>query len=135
MPRTIALAVLTMLAACSAPPEQTPTVGAHDHRVATLVTFTPNGLSPGPEVHIPPMSTVVWRNQLDEPLDIDVVAASCPSCETVYGFVAGHEGAGCRSVGPGAVASLCFHQQGRFPFVGRAGHRELRGTIVVGAPR
>lgn len=99
-----------------------------------MVTVTGEALLPGTEVRIPTMSTVVWRNVAATPLTIDVESTTCASCETVVGFRSKAEaGAGCRSVAPGGVVSLCFHDPGSFPFVVHLADRDLRGTIVVGA--
>ncbi len=118
----------TLLAACGAAPEP----AGHVHRVTTTVTVTDDGLLPAATVTIPVFSTVVWRNRGTHPLAVKVEATACPSCDTVFGFVTGEDGARSVSLEPGAVATLCFHGQGSFPFVARVGDHEHRGVIEVG---
>lgn len=127
--RLLAAACAALLAACGSAPEPEPT---HTHRITTTVTVTDEALLPAAAVTIPAFSTVVWRNRTAQDLSIELEAAACPSCETVYGFVAGPNGARAATIGAGAVATLCFHSPGSFPFVARFGSREHRGTVEVG---
>lgn len=120
-----------LLAACAS---ETP-IQDHAHRITTTVTITDSELLPTPTVPIPAFSTVVWRNRSTQPAQIAVTAATCGSCETVMGFAPSEAGARSVAVAPGAVATLCFHQQGHFAFVAKTGASELQGTIVVGAAR
>ncbi len=77
----------------------------------------------------------MWRNGGGGPLQVDIDAAACGECETVLGFHPGEHGARSVAIAPGSVATICFHDQGVFPFVARLGGNGLRGTIRVGAPQ
>ena len=122
---------LLLLAACASEPP----IQDHTHRITTTVTITDTQLLPMPTVPIPVFSTVVWRNRSSQPVQIAVLAATCGKCETVMGFAPAEDGARSVAVAPGAVATLCFHQQGNFVFAAKSDANELQGTIVVGAAR
>lgn len=129
--RPVALPLLLAAVACdSAPPAVANTPHTHQH--TTMVTVTDSSVLPSPTVKIPLLSTVVWRNRATAPVQIEVIAASCGGCDTVLGFTPGTTGARTAAVSPGAIASLCFHYAGSYPFVARTGNTELRGSIEVG---
>ena len=118
------------LTACGGAPP--PADAPHSHLHTTMVTVTDQALLPSPTVRIPILSTVVCRNRSTAPLRVEVTSASCGGCDTVMGFTPGTTGARTADVAPGAIATLCFHQLGSFPFVAHTGSGELRGTIEVG---
>lgn len=120
---------LTLAAACGTGPEPK----GHVHRFSSTVTVTDDALLPHATVVIPAFSTVVWRNRATKEMAIELEAAACPSCDTVYGFTAGSNGARSATIAPGAIATLCFHAPGTFPFVARTNGKELRGAIEVGS--
>ena len=130
-PRSPFAVLLSLAASCSG----TPAPAVHEHTITTCVTVTDDALLPAPAVTIPAMSTVVWRNRSANELSIELDSASCPNCDTVFGFVPGEGGARSAKLAPGAVATLCFHALGTFPFVARTGGKEHRGSIEVGSPR
>lgn len=129
--RRSALPLAIALAACTSAPA-TPVDAPHTHQHTTMVTVTDQALLPSPTVKIPILSTVVWRNRSQAPLRVEVETASCGGCDTVMGFTPGTKGARTAEVAPGAIATLCFHQLGSFPFVAHTGANELRGCIEVG---
>lgn len=127
--RAFGLLGLAVAAACGAGPEPK----GHVHRFSTTVTVTDDALLPHATVTIPAFSTVVWRNRSAHEMSIELDAATCPSCDTVYGFTAGPSGARAATIAPGAIATLCFHAPGTFPFVARTNGKDLRGAIEVGS--
>lgn len=129
--RLVPFAALAWLAACAGSPPP----ANHSHTITTTVTVTNDALLPGASVAIPAMSTVVWRNRSTNDLEIRLDTVACPQCDTVFGFVPNETSAHSTTIRPGAVATLCFHSPGSFPFVARLGDKEHRGTIEVGAPR
>ncbi len=131
MPRIASSLPFLLLAACAS---EAP-IQDHTHRITTTVSITDTALMPGAVVPIPVFSTVVWRNRSTRPAEIAVTAATCGSCETVMGFTPADDGARSVAIEPGAVATLCFHQEGHFNFVAKTGAKELQGTIVVGPAR
>lgn len=122
------LALLLFSASCSSPP---PAVADHRHRTTTTLTITAAAVLPMATVTIPAWSSVVWRNRGDQPLEVSIRAAACPACETVMGFAAAADGARSIAIAPGAVASICFHDVGTFPFVATLGGVTHRGEIRV----
>ncbi len=50
------------------------------------------------------------------------------------GFAPDPDGARSVALAPGSVASICFHDEGSFPFVAKLGVGEQRGTITVVTP-
>lgn len=129
-PLPLFLVALAVGASCASAPDEPAAV--HSHRTTTTVTVTDAGLLPQPTVAIPVFSTVVWRNGGSQPLVVAIEAASCGDCETVLGFRAADHGARSVAIAPGSVASLCFHDAGRFAFTATVGATAHRGTIVVG---
>lgn len=123
-----ALLTTALLASCGAAPEP---IG-HVHRFTTMVTVTDQALLPAASVSIPAFSTVVFRNRSAHTMSIEIESAACPSCDTVLGFAAGANGARSTDIAPGAVATLCFHAPGTFPFLAHVGGTEHRGKIEVG---
>ena len=121
-----ALALLT--AACGTAPEP----AGHVHCFTTTITVTADALLPASTVSIPAMSTVVWRNKSPQDLTIEFQSMSCPGCDTVFAFAAGPNGARAATIAPGAVATMCFHEAGSYPFVVHAGGRDRTGAIEVG---
>ena len=103
----------------------------HVHRITTMVSISDADVLPGFDVVIPVQSTVVWRNQGQVPLRIDVQAVSCGKCETVLGFRTAAHGAQSVAIAPGSVATLCFHELGAFPYTAQLGGVTHRGTIAV----
>lgn len=131
MPKAATASFLLLLAACASPAP----IQDHTHRITTTVTITDAALLPAATVPIPVFSTVVWRNRSSAPAEIAVTAATCGTCETVMGFAPGDGGARSVAVAPGAVATLCFHQPGSYPFTASTGGQQLQGTIVVRGER
>lgn len=103
----------------------------HVHRITTTVSISDAAVLPHVDEIIPVLSTVVWRNQGQAPLRIDVQAVSCGKCETVLGFRTAAHGAQSVAIAPGAVATLCFHELGVFPYTAQIGGVTHRGTISV----
>ena len=132
LPSFATLSLVLTFAACGSSPEAA-IDAPHNHQHTTMVTVTDDAVLPSPAVKIPILSTVVWRNRGNAPMRIEVAAASCGGCDTVLGFTPVTKGARSADVAPGAIATLCFHQAGVFPFVAHVGSTELRGTIEVAA--
>lgn len=130
--RLLPLATFGWFAAACA---DTPPPANHSHTITTTVTVTNDGLLPGAAVTIPAMSTVVWRNRSTSDLVIELETVACPQCDTVFGFTPNADHAHSTTIHPGAIATLCFHSPGSFPFVARLGGTQHRGTVEVGAPR
>jgi hypothetical protein len=130
--RTAPLLAAAVAACAAAPP---PVAIAHQHRVATTVTVTDDAILPAARVVIPRMSSLVWRNAGSAPLEVSIAAATCGGCDTVFGFRPVAEGSRCTAIAPGAVAAICFHEDGTFPFTARSGGRERTGEVVVGGGR
>ncbi len=94
MPRPtspLSLVLAAALAGCAAAPP--PAGDPHGHTHTATVTVTDTGLLPQPLVAIPTFATIVWRNQAESPLTIEVTAASCHECDTVMGFATTESGA------------------------------------------
>lgn len=123
--------LLGLVAACSAAPE----ADGHRHRHTVTLTVAEQALLPAAEVAIPAFATVVWRNGGAVPIVVEVDAAACNACETVLGFTATEQGVRSVSIPPQGVATLCFHDAGRFPFLARGNGADQHGTIVVGGPQ
>ena len=122
------LAVLAIVASCASPE---PPRADHVHRFTTTVTVTDGAILPAADFTIPAFSSVVWRNRGSAPLEVTIQAASCGTCETVLGFQPQPQGVRSVAIQPGAVASICFHTVGKFPFAAKVGDREQRGAITV----
>lgn len=129
-PLPLFLVALALVASCAANPGSVD--GDHTHRVTTTVTVTDQAILPTANVEIPAFSSVVWRNRGSAPLEVAIEATSCGTCETVLGFAPAAHGVRSVAIAPGSVATICFHEVGRFPFVTRIGSDERRGEIVVG---
>lgn len=124
-----ALAALVLSACGSAPP------AGHQHLTAATVTVTETALEPSAEVRIPPFATVVFRNgRAQGAVDVQLARdlGTCRGCSTTLRFLAEDHAAVARDLPPGAFATICFHDVGRFPFVVRDGGSERRGTVIVG---
>lgn len=120
--------LLGIVAACSTAPE----VGGHRHRHTVTLTVAAQELLPAAELAIPTFATVVWRNGGAVPIVVEVDAAACNACETVLGFTATEHGVRSVSIPPQGVATLCFHDAGRFTFLARGNGADQHGMIVVG---
>ena len=132
MPRRLSPChLLLLLGGCHAPPVSPPNTLPHSHRGTTTLTVTAAAILPAPEVRIPVMSTLVWRNRTDRPLQIDIAAAACNQCDTVLGFSTAGSGARAINLPPGGVATLCFHEPGVFAYATRSGDSVHEGTIAV----
>lgn len=99
--------------------------------MTTTVSVGNRGVAPHADVHIPVLSTLVWRNLGDAPLTVEIELTTCGKCETVLGFSPGPNGAKSLPIAPGAVATICFHQVGTFPYTVRLGESEHRGSVTV----
>lgn len=130
-PLPLFLVGLALAASCATAPEQP--AALHSHRVTTTVTVTDQALLPQAAVTIPAFSTVVWRNRGSQPLVVAIAATSCGDCETVLGFAPADHGARSVAIAPGAIASLCFHDTGRFAFTATVGTTAHHGEVVVEA--
>lgn len=126
------LVALALVASCAATADHS---ADHTHRITTTVTVTDAAILPTAEVEIPVFSSVVWRNRGSAPLEVAIEATSCGTCETVLGFAPADHGVRSVAIAPGSVATICFHELGRFAFVTKIGGNERRGEIVVGGAR
>ena len=126
---------LVLLFGCTSTPGPQPTGLSHRHRITTTLTVTADSVLPASEIRIPVMSTLVWRNRTDLPLQIDIASAACNQCDTVLGFTKVGTGARAIALAPGGIATLCFHDAGVFAYTTQSGDRVLEGTIAVGAER
>jgi hypothetical protein len=137
MRRRLSLSVLplVLVLGCTSSPRPQPTGPSHRHRVTTTLTVTADTVLPADEVRIPVMSTLVWRNRTDQPLQIDIDAAACNQCDTVLGFAPAAAGARAVALAPNGIATLCFHDAGVFAYTTRSGDRVRRGTIRVEGER
>ena len=122
---------LFLLGGCASVPMESTPPPPHVHRITTTVSVTDDALLPHADVRIPNASTIVWRNRGSAPLHVDIDIVTCGGCETVMGFHGDPTGAHSTDVAPGAIATICFHQLGTFPFRARIGDHEHRGTITV----
>lgn len=120
--------LLVLAAACSA----APVVDGHRHRHTVTLTVGETAMLPAAEVAIPAFATVIWRNDGKVPIVVEVEAAACNACETVLGFAATEHGVRSVAIPPQGVATLCFHDAGRFSFLARGNGADQHGTIVVG---
>src|SRR5688572_5061485 len=75
-----------LLTACTTRPDAAPGTADHVHRITTTITLTDTAVLPSPTIHIPNLSTVVWRNRGTAPVQIEIAATTCGGCETVLGF-------------------------------------------------
>lgn len=127
--RRAALALALFGVACSAPGP-----ARDEHFAARTLTITADGILPAPAASLPVFGVLVFRNATAAPIEIRVQAPfpPCAQCSTVLGFQdeAGHGVA--RSVPAQGVASLCFHDAGRFPFVVKTAAGERTGSVAVG---
>lgn len=121
---------LALAAACSSGAPVA--AGLHQHATAVTVIVTEGGLLPAATVRIPEFATVVWRNDTKAPMQVDVEAASCGWCETVFGFTDVAGSARAVAVPAGGVATLCFHAPGTHAFLVDLGSVRLRGVVEVG---
>lgn len=122
---------LFLLGGCASAPTESAAPAPHVHRITTTVSVTDDALLPRADVRIPNASTIVWRNRGNTPLHVDIDIVTCGGCETVMGFHGDPTGAHSTDIAPGAIATICFHQLGTFPFRARIGGHEHRGTITV----
>ena len=138
MPRRLSpchLLLVLLPCGCHSPPAAPPNTLPHSHRGTTTLTVTAAAILPATEVRIPVMSTLVWRNRTDRPLQIDIAAAACNECDTVLGFTAAGSGARAINLPPGGIATLCFHDPGVFAYATRSGDSVRDGTIRVEGER
>ncbi|MCA8956149.1 MAG: hypothetical protein KDC87_08745 [Planctomycetes bacterium] len=110
---------------------------AHEHSAAETVTITDGQLLPAAEVSLPTFGTVVFRNARSEAVTIEVdrPLGVCSQCSTALGFVADGAQTVAKAIPAHGIASLCFHDAGRFGFVVRGAAGEQRGSIAVGGSR
>lgn len=120
--------LLGLAVACSS----APAADGHRHRHTVTLTVGEQALLPSAEVAIPAFATVVWRNGGTAPIVVEVDAAACNACETVLGFAATEQGVRSVRIPPQGVATLCFHDAGRFSFRALGNGGDQHGTIVVG---
>jgi hypothetical protein len=107
------------------------------HLRTVTLTVADAGIQPGPDVTIPRFATVVFRHGLsdrDATFEVSVDRPLEPSepCSTTLNFLATGARSQSAPIGARDIASLCFHDAGVFPYVIRAGAREMRGTVRVG---
>jgi hypothetical protein len=127
LPTLSVLAVAAIGAGCATPAHE-----PHEHTITTTITVTDDAVLPQAVVPIPVVSSLVWRNRGTAPLEVSIRMTTCGGCETVMGFRAVADGARAMEIAPGAIATICFHERGAFPFVARIGGAEYRGEIRVG---
>ncbi len=144
------LLVLTLLAlaACSATPMAEPPRGAadtaHAHLASAFVLLdgSTRGLGPSaslrmdqePFAKLHRGETLFFRNP--DPsrflqVRIDGDFRGCAQCVTVTGFACLEDGAQSRAIEPGGIATLCFHDAGRFEVQIRGGAADLGGVLEV----
>lgn len=129
MPRLSLLPQIFLLAACAAPTPATP------HVAAETVTITDTGLLPAPTVHVPRFGAVLFRNAAPSAtceVTVDRPLAPTRACSTTLGFADHGLRTRTEPLPPRGIASLCFHDEGTFPFAVVVGGRTFEGTIVVG---
>lgn len=123
------LATALLGAACTAPGP-----ARDEHFAARTLTITADGILPEPAASLPVFGVLVFRNTTAAPIEIRVAAPfpPCAQCSTVLGFEDDAGQGVARAVPAQGVASLCFHDAGRFQFVVRTAAGERSGAIVVG---
>lgn len=122
--------VLATFPACAVTP-----LGEAPHFSSQTVNITAHGLAPNAEVRIAAFGTVVFRNARESgAIEVDVARPFAPSaqCSTTLRFAASGDASVSQTIAPRELASICFHESGRFPFTVRAEGQELRGVVVVG---
>lgn len=127
MPRLSLLPLL--LAACAAPTPATP------HVAAETVTITENGLLPGPTIRVPRFGAVLFQNATKTAtceVTVDRPLAPTKACSTTLGFAEHGLRTRTEALPPRGIASLCFHDEGTFPFAVVVDGRSFDGAIVVG---
>ena len=65
---------------------------------------------------------------------VEIARPFAPSaqCSTTLRFAARGEASGSMPIAPREVASICFHQSGRFPFTVKSDDGAWNGVVVVG---
>jgi len=123
-------AVLAAFPACAVAP-----LGEAPHFSSQTVNITASGLAPNAEVHIAAFGTVVFRNARETgAIEVDIARPFAPSaqCSTTLRFTARGDASVAQTIAPRELASICFHESGKFPFTVRVEGQELRGVVVVG---
>ena len=123
-------ALLAGLQSCAIAP-----LGEAPHFSSQTVNVTAAGLAPNAEVRIAAFGTVVFRNAREAgAIEVDIGRPFAPSaqCSTTLRFAARGDASVAQTIAPRELASICFHESGRFPFTVRAEGQELRGVVVVG---
>ena len=123
-------AVLAAFPACAVAP-----LGEAPHFSSQTVNVTTNGLVPSPEVRIAAFGTVVFRNARDAgAIEVDIARPFAPSaqCSTTLRFSASGDASVSQTIAPRELASICFHESGKFPFTVRVEGQELCGVVLVG---
>jgi hypothetical protein len=123
-------AVFAVLPSCASAP-----LGEAPHFSSQAVNVTTNGLAPSPEVRIAAFGTVVFRNARDAgAIEVDIARPFAPSaqCSTTLRFSASGDASVSQTIAPRELASICFHESGKFPFTVRVEGQELRGVVLVG---
>lgn len=130
MPLRLPMATAGLLVcACAGVPAAHP-----DRSESATITIEDGRLRPSPVVHVRPSGTVVFRPARGTgPIEVTVSRPLAPSlaCATMLGFAAEGNVSVARGVAPPSFVSLCFHEQGTFPFVVRTEGKELHGTVRV----
>jgi len=129
-PLLLTAAVFAVLPSCASTP-----LGEAPHFSSQTVNVTASGLAPNAEVRIAAFGTVVFRNARESgSIEVDVARSFAPSaqCSTTLRFAANGDASVSQTIGPRELASICFHDSGRFPFTVRSEGQELRGVVVVG---
>ena len=135
MPTALARSLFVLAAALAACTSATPSGGDPTHRRTTTITLADGGQLPARDVTIPAMSSVVFRNGTARSAMVAIEAATCFACETVVGFEPAAGGGRSKTIPPGGVVSICFHEPGAHAFAIAAAGNDQRGTITVGAAR
>jgi hypothetical protein len=130
-PQRIPLAaLLALLPSCATAP-----LGEAPHFSSQTVSITEKGLLPGAELRIADFGTVVFRNARaagDVAVEIARPFAPSAQCSTTLRFAARGEASASMPIAPREVASICFHQGGRFPFTVKSDDGTWSGVVVVG---
>lgn len=143
------LAAATLIAACSTAREDLADPSVPRHRVDSprVLVLGPAmaGFQPGaasrpdqkPVTTLTAGEVVFFRNpdaaQFVQ-VRIDGDFAGCAQCVTVTGFACLKDGAISRAIEPGGVASVCFHEPGRFQVLVEAQGKTISGVLEVMAP-
>jgi hypothetical protein len=140
-PGGLLLSVLALCACAGGAREQgsapRPDAAPSGARILDLDPSSP-GFSRGEILtRLPAGTTVFFRNP--DPRSFSVVRvggdfSGCAGCVTVTGFACMKKGATSQAIQPGGLASLCFHEPGRFPVEVLCAAGTLRGTIEVAQP-